>query len=91
MKKKRFPPVWQPGEGLALMIFRRVLTNQAWLRLSVPAAYRMNQKGWDVIYSMRERVGFVKVEKILKGSLDSISSPSVKIQITYGRESKLKL
>ena len=36
MKKKRFPPVWQPGEGLALMIFRRVLTNQAWLRLSVP-------------------------------------------------------
>ena len=70
MKKKRFPPVWQPGEGLALMIFRRVLTNQAWLRLSVPAAYRMNQKGWDVIYSMRERVGFVKVEKILKGSLD---------------------
>ena len=39
MKKKRFPPVWQPGEGLALMIFRRVLTNQAWLRLSVPAAH----------------------------------------------------
>ena len=71
------------------MIFRRVLTNQAWLRLSVPAAYRMNQKGWDVIYSMRERVGFVKVEKILKGSLDSISSPSVKIQI-MGRKGCLR-
>ena len=54
MKKKRFPPVWQPGEGLALMIFRRVLTNQAWLRLSVPAAYRMSQKGWDVLQNRRE-------------------------------------
>ena len=61
MKKKRFPPVWQPGEGLALMIFRRVLTNQAWLRLSVPAAYRMSQKGWEVIRT-NKRVGFCQYD-----------------------------
>ena len=42
--EKNFPPIWQPGEGFALMIFRRVLTNQAWLLFSVPAVYQMIQK-----------------------------------------------
>ena len=53
---------------------------------AIPKFLRFLYISWDFLSRLQFKIPIhVKVEKTLKGSLDSIPSPSVKIQIMGGR------